>query len=278
MKRKAAPNATSILLAMADWRSLAVLRRNMLVYLRNWRTVFLPPAMEPVVFFLAFGLGLGSYVGQLQVGGRPVEYATYVAPGLLAYTAFSTPFFEGLYSSYVRMFYQKTWDGILATQIELHHIAWGEVLWAGCRGMLNTAVVALVLGLFHAAGLIHIHWPFLLITPFIACVAGWAFGALALVFTAIVPSIDHMNYPVFLLAVPLGLVSNTYFPVPTHNRFVALLVELNPVYHLAETFRGLLVNGAPDRHLAGLLTTVLVLLATATLLSQRLLRRRVLGE
>lgn len=267
-----------VLSAIADWRSLAVLRRNAMVYLRNWRTVFLPPAMEPVVFFLAFGLGLGSYVGQLQYQGHAIAYATYVAPGLLAYTAFSTPFFEALYSSYVRMFYQKTWDGMLATQVELHHIVWGEVLWAGCRGMLNTAVVALVLGLFHLFGLIHIHWPLLVLTPLIACVAGWAFGAAALVFTAIVPSIDHMNYPVFLLAVPLGLVSNTYFPVPTHHPVVAVLVRLNPVYHLAETFRAMLVNGLPDAHLWGLLVTVTVLLIAATLVSQRLLRRRVLGE
>ncbi len=267
-----------VLIAMADWRSLAVLRRNAMVYLRNWRTVFLPPAMEPVVFFLAFGLGLGGYVGHLQYQGRPIEYATYVAPGLLAYTAFSTPFFEALYSSYVRMFYQKTWDGILATQVELHHIAWGEVLWAGCRGMLNTAVVALVLGVFDLFGFIHIHWPLLALTPLVACVAGWAFGAAALVFTAIVPSIDHMNYPVFLLAVPLSLVSNTYFPVPIHHPAVALLVHVNPVYYLAESFRSLLVAGAPDAHLAGLFVTVSVLLVAAFLVSHRLLRRRVLGE
>ena len=268
----------ALLFAIADWRSLAVLRRNALVYFRNWRTAFLPPAMEPIVFFLAFGLGLGSYVGQIQYGGRAIDYATFVAPGLLAYTAFSTAFFEGLYSSYVRMFYQKTWDGILATQVELHHIAWGEVLWAGCRGMLNTAVVAVMLGGFHLFGLIDIHWPLLVVAPFLACVAGWAFGAVALIFTAIVPSIDHMNYPVFLVAVPLGLVSNTYFPVPTHHPVVAFLVQINPVSHLAQTFRALLVNGAPDEHLAGLFGTAAVVLVVAVLIVQRLLRRRVLGD
>lgn len=268
----------AVLAAMTDWRSLAVLRRNALVYLRNWRTVFLPPAMEPVVFFLAFGLGLGGYVGELRYHGEPVPYATYVAPGLLAYTAFSTPFFEALYSSYVRMFYQKTWDGILGTQVELHHIAWGEVLWAGCRGMLNTAVVAAVLGAFHALGLIHIHWAFLPLAPLVACVAGWAFGAVALVFTAIVPSIDHMNYPVFLIAVPLGLVSNTYFPVPIRHPAVAVLVQLNPVYHLAETFRGMLVGGTLNAHGLSLLACVVAVLVVATIVSQRLLRRRVLGE
>ncbi|MCA9629329.1 MAG: hypothetical protein KC766_16760, partial [Myxococcales bacterium] len=116
-------------LEVLDWRSLAVLRRNALVYLRNWRTAFFPPAMEPVVFFLAFGLGLRGYVGDLNYRGATISYATYVAPGLIAYTAFGTPFYESLYSAYVRMFYQKTWDGILATQVELPHLVWGEILW-----------------------------------------------------------------------------------------------------------------------------------------------------
>ena len=128
------------LLAVFDWRSIAVLRRNALVYFRNWKTAFFPPAMEPVIFFIAFGIGLGTYVGSLMYDGEEVAYATWVAPGLLAYTAFSTPFFEGLYASYVRMFYQKTWDGILATQVEIHHIVWGEILWAGARGGMNTAI------------------------------------------------------------------------------------------------------------------------------------------
>ncbi|MBC7172356.1 MAG: hypothetical protein H5U40_08025, partial [Polyangiaceae bacterium] len=122
------------LAAIADWRSRAVLRRNARVYLRNWKTAFFPPALEPLLFFVAFGLGLGSYVGSLEYAGHDVAYASWVVPGLLTYTAFTTAFYEGLYSSYVRMFYQKTFDGILATQVDMPHIVWGEVLWCGMRG------------------------------------------------------------------------------------------------------------------------------------------------
>ena len=43
--------------AVADWRSWAVFRRNAFVFFRNWKTAFLPPVMEPIVYFLAFGLG-----------------------------------------------------------------------------------------------------------------------------------------------------------------------------------------------------------------------------
>ena len=266
------------LLAIFDWRSLAVLRRNLFVYLRNWKTAFIPPVLEPVVYFLAFGLGLRGYVGDMNYRGGTIDYAAYVAPGLLAYTAFATPFFEALYSSYVRMFYQKTWDGILATQVELRHIVWGEVLWAGLRGFANTSLVAMVLAVFHACGYLTLHLPWLLVVPFLAMAAGWAFGAFGLIFTAVVPSIDHMNYPSFLIGVPLGFISNTYFPVETDSAAVQAVVALNPVAQLAETARGLLVVGAPGPHLARLVVLVLACIVVFTLLAQRLTKRRITGE
>jgi len=269
--------ALLLLVAMFDWRSLAVLRRNALVFLRNWRTAFVPPALEPVVFFLAFGLGLGSYVGSMTHADRTVSYATWVAPGLLAYTAFGTPFFEGLYSSYVRMFYQKTWDGILATQVEIHHVVWGEILWAGMRGMFNATLVTIVIGVFQVLGVIDIHWELLPVLPLIALAAGWTFGAFALIFTAIVPAIDHMNYPVFLVGVPIGLISNTYFPVETENPWLEAIIYANPVYHLSETCRSLLVSGHPDVHALWLLGTAGGLLLAFALLAHWLVRRRVLG-
>ncbi|MAT27236.1 MAG: hypothetical protein CMN31_14760 [Sandaracinus sp.] len=268
----------SALLALFDWRAFAVFRRNALVYLRNWRTAFLPPAMEPVVYFVALGLGLRGFVGGVDVGGgQVVDYATYVAPGLIAYTAFTTPFYEALYSAYVRMFYQKTWDGILATQVELPHLVWGEVLWAAARGFMNASVVAVVLAIFAAFGTVDVHLAWLPALPLLGLWAGLCFGAFALIFTALVPAIDHMNYPVFLIGVPLSLASNTYFPVSSDVAALQVLIELNPVYQLAESCRGLLVRGAPDAHLWKLFATSGGLLVLLTPLAVALTRRRVLS-
>lgn len=270
--------ALRTLQAALDWRAIAVVVRNGRVYQRNWRTSFLPPAMEPIIFFVAFGIGLGGYVGNMQHDDQTISYATYVAPGLLAYTAFGTPFFEALYGSYVRMSFQKTWDGILATQVELEHIVWGEILWSGVRGFMNCSVVALVLLGFSLAGWIDIDLRFLALLPFIAGAAGWAFAAFGLIFTALVPAIDHMNYPSFLVGIPLGMMSNTYFPVTSDNGIVATLIALNPVYHLSETFRDALVLGRISEHALWLLLTAGGCLVICSLIAQRLTRRRVLGE
>ena len=266
------------LASLPDWRARAVVARNFMVWKRNWRTAFLPPAMEPVIYFLAFGLGLGSQVGSIVHEGRAVPYATWIAPGLVAYGAFATAYYEALYGSYVRMFYQKTWDGILATQVEVHHIAWGEVLWAGVRSAMNAGVVTVVLAIGHATGAVELQWQWLPLLPIIAFVAAWTFASFALIFTALVPSIDHMNYAVFLVGVPLSFTSNTYFPVDTAWPWVARLMQVNPVYHMAGLFRALLVGGDPWRPLALLVLTAGVGLVVAATVAQKLIRRRVIGD
>lgn len=262
--------------AAIEWQSRAVVGRHLRVYLRNWYTAFLPPALEPVTMLVAFGLGLGGYVASLSWQGRPIEYMTFVAPGLLAYATFMTAIFQSLFGAFIRMRYQRTWEGQLTTQIGLAHVIWGEVLWAGLLATMYVVIVALVLVGFHLAGLITIAIAWLpLILP-VSFVAACAFGALGLCFTALLPTIDHMNLPVFLLVLPMGLLSSTYFPL-TQPVLVALNLA-NPLYHLAQAFRGLLLGGPVVGPLVGVAGLSALVLAVLVPLDLRLLRRRVLGD
>jgi lipooligosaccharide transport system permease protein len=266
----------SWLAAALDWQSRAVTSRHLRVYLQNWYTAFLPPALEPVTMLVAFGIGLGGYVATLTWQGHPVEYMTYVAPGLLAYATFMTAIFQSLFGAFIRMRYQKTWEGQLTTQIELTHVVWGEVLWAGLLAAMYTAIVAMVLIGFHVAGLVTLQVAWLPVLLPVSFVAACAFGAMGLCFTAILPTIDHMNLPVFLLVLPMGLLSSTYFPLE-HPVLVALNL-VNPLYHLAQVFRGLLLGGPVAVPLAGVVALSAILLAVLVPLDLRLLRRRVLGD
>lgn len=266
----------SWLSAALEWQSRAVVGRHLRVYLRNWHTAFLPPALEPVTMLVAFGLGLGGYVATLRWQGEPIAYMTYVAPGLLAYATFMTAIFQSLFGAFIRMRYQRTWEGQLTTQIELVHVIWGEVLWAGLLATMYVTIVAAVLVAFHAAGLVTLGIAWLPVLLPISFVAACAFGALGLGFTALLPTIDHMNLPVFLLVLPMGLLSSTYFPLE-HPVLIALNLA-NPLYHLAQAFRGVLLGGPVAAPLAGVLGLSMVMLAVLVPLDGRLLRRRVLGD
>jgi len=137
-------------------------------------------------------------------------------------------------------------------------------------------IVSAVLTVLHAAGFLHIQIALLPALLPIVFVAGCAFAALGLCFTAIVPTIDHMNLPVFLLVLPMGLLSSTYFPLE-HPVLVALNAG-NPLYHLAQAFRGILIGGPVAGHLAGVVGLSALMLAILVPLDLRLLRRRVLGD
>ena len=264
------------LTAALEWQSRAVVVRHLRVLLHHWHTAFLPPVFEPVAMLLAFGLGLGGYVASLDWQGRPVAYPTYVAPGLLAYAAFMTAVFQALFAAFIRMRYQRTWEGQLTTQIELRHVVWGEVLWAALLATIYVLIVSVVLTLFDLAGLVELNLAWLPVALPIAFVGGCGFAAFGLCFTALVPTIDHMNLPVFLVVIPMGLLSGTYFPI-THP-VLATLSAANPLYHLAQTYRGLLLGGPVGGHLAALVLLSLLMVVVLVPLDLRLLRGRVLGD
>jgi lipooligosaccharide transport system permease protein len=266
----------SWLTAAVDWQSRAVVARHLRVYLQNWYTAFLPPALEPVTMLVAFGIGLGGYVAALTWQGRPIEYMTYVAPGLLAYATFMTAIFQSLFGAFIRMRYQRTWEGQLTTQIELAHVVWGEVLWAGLLAAMYVVIVAAVLVGFHLTGLVTLKLAWLPALLPVSFVAACAFGALGLCFTAVLPTIDHMNLPVFVLVLPMGLLSSTYFPLE-HPLLVTLNLA-NPLYQLAQAFRGVLLGGPVVAPLIGVAVLSALLLGVLVPLDLRLLRRRVLGD
>ena len=264
------------LAAAFEWQSRAVVGRHWRLYMNGWHIKVLPPALEPVTLLIAFGLGLGAYMTSIEWRGREVSYLTFIAPGMIAYAAFMTPVFQALFSAFIRMHYQRTWEGQLTTQIDMRHVVWGEVLWAAILGAMYAAVVAVVLGVFHALGLLALDWRLLPLVIPIAFVAGCGFAAAGLCFTGIVPTIDHMNLPIFLIILPLGFASATYFPLQ-HPVLVAI-ATVNPLYHLAEGLRGLLLGGAALYHLVALAVLSTVLIAVLVPLDMRILRKRVLGE
>ena len=91
----------------------AMVQRNRDVYRKTWKTNFLPPLLEPLLFIVALGYGLGVFVQQVE----GVRYPVFIAPAILCITMMQTAFFETTYGSYIRMWFQKTWDAITATPL-----------------------------------------------------------------------------------------------------------------------------------------------------------------
>jgi lipooligosaccharide transport system permease protein len=249
-------------------RFLRVWQRNFSVYRKTWKISFLPPLLEPLLYLTAFGVGLGSLVGAVPYRGVEVDYLTYIAPGLLSVAIMYNAFFETTYSSFVRMYYQKTFDAMLATPLTLEEVILGEMVWAGTKALLAATLMLAVITPF---GLIA--WPGgLLILP-LAVLGGLAFAAAGMFFTALVPNIETFNLPIFLFITPMFLFSGTFFPLDNLPPWAQMLAQALPLTHLVSLARAA-TFGAAD---AGLVLDFAYLLLFAVIggpLAIRLMRRR----
>jgi lipooligosaccharide transport system permease protein len=160
------------------------------------------------------------------------SYAQFLGPGLIAISAMYGAFFENTYGSFVRMHYQKTFDAIVATPISMEEVITGEILWGATKSVINGTIVTLVIFAFGLATL-----PGVLLIPFVALLAGLAFGAMAMIFTALVPNIDSFNYPFFLFITPMFLFSGTFFPLTVLPAAVQDVALAFPLTHVATMMR-----------------------------------------
>lgn len=215
-----------------SWRFLSVWRRNLIVYRKIWKVNFLVPLLEPAFYILAFGLGFQGLIGELSYGGTSLTYTQFMAPALIAISIMYNSFFETTYASFVRMYYQKTFDGMMTTPLSLEEIILAEIVWSATKAAAAALLMSLVLGLFG-----FVAFPLGLLVVPLAFLGGLAFGAIGMFFTGITPSIDMFNLPIFLFITPMFLFSGTFFPVgglPSWAQSAALLF---PLYHLVELTR-----------------------------------------
>ena len=215
-------------------RFIRVWQRNLKVYRKNWKISFIPPFLEPLFYLIAFGFGMSGLVGNIRYQGYEISYVTFIAPALIGVSIMYNSFFETTYASFVRMYYQKTFDAMLATPLSLEEVITAEIVWGATKSLISAAIMMVVITFF---GLIR-YPDGLLILP-LAVVGGIAFGSIGMFFTGIVSNIEMFNLPVFLFVTPMFLFSGTFFPIenlPHWAQQVALVFPLTHLANLARSF------------------------------------------
>ena len=211
-----------------------VWRRNLEVFTKTIFVNFLPALMEPILYLAAFGVGLGALITGTVNGG---SYIQFIGPGLIAIAVMYGSFFECTYASFVRMYFQKTFDAIIATPVSVEEVIAGELLWGATRAAINGTIVLAVVAAF---GLVSS--PFAVLVPLVAFFGGLLFASLAMCFTALASSIDFFNFPTFLFITPMFLLSGTFFPLTQMHSTVLETVALSvfPLTHVVDLTRGLM--------------------------------------
>ncbi len=203
-------------------------QRNLLLFRRIFLTALPENFLEPILYFVALGVGLGSYLR--EVDGVP--YVAFVATGLAASAAMYGATFESTYNAYVQFAYERAYEAIIATPLSPEDLAVGEVLWGATRSVIYGSAFVAVTALF---GAVQSWWSLLL--PVVFFVAGMVFSALGLAFTALTPSIDLFTYYYSLWITPQFMLSGIFFPVEALPGWVQQAAWGMPLYHAVRATR-----------------------------------------
>jgi lipooligosaccharide transport system permease protein len=244
----------------------AVMSRDIAIFGRYWPSTTFSSIVQPTIYLLAFGLGIGSLVAHVN----HVDYVQYVATGVVATAVLFSSAFPGMFNTFVRWQFQRTYDAMLATPLDVEELITAEVLWislrAGVYGMAPL-LVGIVFGLSPSWGM--------LLVPFIGFITGFGFASFGVVIAAVAKTIDNFNYVTSAVLTPMFLVAGTFFPISTFPPLLHLIAELNPLYHCVQLVRDAVLGplGVADiGHLAVLVGFALLMRRLAiVLLGRRLI-------
>jgi lipooligosaccharide transport system permease protein len=211
-------------------RLYSVWYRHMLVYTRNLISNGLPPFMEPLIFLGGIGLGLGKYI--VSMDGIP--YLQFLASGLIVTSAMYTSSFECTFGTFIRLEYEKAYDGMLAAPITVYDLFIGEILWAGSKGFFFSFAVLFMVTLF---GIIPVSLS--LLTPFAGFLAGVMFASLSLLVTSFVKNINHFNFYMTGFLSPMFFFSGVVFPISSLPKPLQPVAEIMPLTHAVYLVRAL---------------------------------------
>ena len=166
------------------------------------------------------------------------------------------------------MEYQKTYDAIIATPLNVEDVIAGEIFWGATRSLMTGTVILAIAAAFQL-----VSSPWASVIPILAFLEGIMFASIAILFTSIVPAIYSFNYYFTLFITPMFFFSGVFFPLSSFPNIVQTLswiAPLTPVVHLTRA----LINGEFHFDLLWALVLIIVLTAIFFSISLVTMRRR----
>jgi lipooligosaccharide transport system permease protein len=205
-----------------------VMSRDVVIFKRYWKATTFSSVVQPTIYLLAFGLGIGAL--KAQIGG--VKTIEYIATGTVATAVLFSSAFPGMFNTFIRWQFQRTYDAMLAAPVDVEELLTAEILWISLRaGVYGLAplIVGIAFGLQPEPGM--------LLVPFIGFLTGFGFAGFGVLIAAVAKTIDNFNYVTSAVLTPMFLVAGTFFPISTLPDGVRQIAQINPLYHCVQLVR-----------------------------------------
>lgn len=229
------------------------------VYKRTWRSSVVSSFVAPIFYVVAMGVLLGGFIeGDPDQLEGATSYLAFVVPGLVAAHAMQTAVSETTYPVMGLIKWQKVYDSMLATPLQVHHLAGATLGFVLFRLVTTCGVYMLVLAPF---GVFESWWG-----PVLAfgaqVLVGMVFAVWVYGFTARLEDEQAFGVLFRIGVFPMFLFSGAFFPVDNLGDVGSWLARLTPLWQGVNLSRMLCLDQV-DWSTAALNVLVLVVLLVA---------------
>ncbi|MEU7798980.1 ABC transporter permease [Micromonospora arborensis] len=209
------------------------------LYRRTWRGTIVISVLNPLLFLIGIGAGLGALVDDnapAQIAG--ISYAAFFAPGMLAAAAMQSAFLEGS-AGVARAAGYGAYRGATPTPLEPEQLAGGHLLFIAFRVLIASGAFIVVMAAF---GLTGGWWALGALLG--ATLTGVAFAAPAAAWAVGVHKLRHIDTMFRFVIMPLYMFSGTFFAVSQLPEWIQPVSYLLPLWHGVELCRTLSLGTA----------------------------------
>ncbi len=247
--------------------ALRVTSWHLATYRRLWKTNVLSSLVQPLLYLLGLGVGVGALVDRNTGSGSTLgttSYVAFVVPGLLVTTAMSLGAAESMWPVMGALKWNRGYHGIAATPLSARDIVFGHATWISIRCGIATGAVAVVLTLFERTR----SWG-LIPSVLVAMLVGVAF-AMPIMALSVGAERDGM-FPAIqrFVIIPLFLFGGAFYPLSQLPTVVQWIAKGFPLWHGVTVARGFTTGNVDWLGVAGHLSYVALWIVAGLVLATR---------
>jgi ABC-2 type transport system permease protein len=251
-------------ISVSDLRAIrAISYREVIRFLRAKSRIVSSIAV-PLIWFCAFGLGLGS---AFDVRYGSLGYAEFLAPGIVAMTVLFASTLSGISIIVDKEF--GVIKELLIAPVSRVSLVIGKLI----GGMLTSFLRAILITILFCL-ILELHvgiWDFLGVLLVIALIA-IGFGGFAIAIATKMESLEGYGFIVELIVMPIFFLSGAFFPIERLPSWLLTVVVFNPLTYGVDGLR-LFMVGTSSFSLPSILTVLFVFDIAVVLLAAYLFER-----